>query len=60
MRTDTVGMMQPENPLAILSQPASQNAVLQKALADRQNLLSSIPSIPTVLQSLIGEVSQAP
>lgn len=53
-------MMQSEKPEANFSQPASQNAVLQKALTDRQNLLSSIPSIPTILQSLIGEVSQAP
>lgn len=53
-------MMESENPQVNLSQPAAQNAVLQKALAERQNLLSSIPSIPTIVQSLIGEVSQAP
>jgi len=43
-----------------LSQPASQNAALQKAFAGRSDLLQSIPSIPVILQSLIGEVSQAP
>lgn len=53
-------MTQPENPQANLSQPASQNPVLQKALSERQDLLNSIPSIPTIVQSLMGEVSQAP
>jgi len=52
--------MQSENSHGTLSQPASQNPVLQKALAGREDLLRSIPSIPAILQSLIGEVSQAP
>lgn len=51
-------MIQPE--LSQLSQPAAQNPVLQKALKGRDDLLNSIPSIPAILQSLIGEVSQAP
>ena len=53
-------MMQSEDLQANLSQPASQNAVLQKVLAEQQSLLSSFPSIPTILQSLIGEAPQAP
>ena len=55
-----LAMTQSENPQANLSQPAAQNAALQKALSERQDLLNSIPSIPTIVQSLIGEVSQAP
>lgn len=43
-----------------LSQPASENPALQKAINGRTDLLQSIPSIPVILQSLIGEVSQAP
>lgn len=41
-----------------LSQPASQNAALQKAFQGRHDLLKSIPSVPAILQSLIAEVSQ--
>jgi putative nucleotidyltransferase with HDIG domain len=51
-------MMQPEP--SLLSQPASRNPALQKAIHGRTDLLQSIPSIPVILQSLIGEVSQAP
>ena len=42
------------------SQPAFQNMALQKAFEGRRNLLKSIPSIPAILQTLIGEVSQSP
>jgi len=53
-------MTPPEMSTAHISQPASQNAILQQAFADRHDLLKSIPSIPAILQSLIGEVSQQP
>lgn len=43
-----------------LSQPAAENAVLQKAFQSRHELLKSIPSVPAILQSLLAEVSQAP
>ena len=43
-----------------LSQPASENAVLQKAFQGRHDLLKSIPSVPAILQSLLAEVSQVP
>jgi putative nucleotidyltransferase with HDIG domain len=43
-----------------LSQPASENTVLQKAFQGRQDLLKSIPSVPAVLQSLLAELSQTP
>ena len=42
------------------SQPASENAVLQKAFQGRHDLLKSIPSVPAILQSLLAEVSQVP
>ena len=53
-------MTQSETPHVNLSQPASQNAILQKAFEGRHDLLKSIPSVPAILQSLLGEVSQAP
>ncbi|HYM77112.1 MAG TPA: HDOD domain-containing protein [Candidatus Dormibacteraeota bacterium] len=53
-------MTQPVTSKEHFSQPASQNAILQKAIAGRHDLLKSIPSVPAILQSLIGEVSQAP
>ena len=53
-------MSQPEPSQERFSQPASQNAVLQKAFEEREDLLKSIPSIPAILQTLIGEVSQSP
>src|SRR6476646_1503401 len=53
-------MTQPETPHVNLSQPASQNAILQKAFEGRHDLLKSIPSVPAILQSLVAEVAQAP
>lgn len=53
-------MTQPETSHVNLSQPASQNAILQKAFEGRHDLLKSIPSVPAILQSLLAEVSQAP
>jgi putative nucleotidyltransferase with HDIG domain len=52
-------MTQPETSKEHFSQPASQNAILQQAIAGREDLLKSIPSVPAILQSLIGEASQA-
>jgi len=51
-------MIQPEP--SQLSQPASENVALQKAIEGRSDLLQSVPSIPVILQTLIGEVSQSP
>ena len=53
-------MTQIDSSYSGISQPASQNAILQKAIAGRHDLLKSIPSIPAIVQSLLGEVSQAP
>ncbi len=53
-------MNQPELSQPNYSQPAAQNTVLQKAFESRGDLLKSIPSVPAILQSLIGEVSQDP
>ncbi len=53
-------MMQPDSSPLDLSQPASQNAILQKAFEGRHDLLRSIPSVPAILRSLLAEVSQAP
>lgn len=53
-------IMQREASPGELSQPASQNAILQKAFEGRHDLLKSIPSVPAILQSLLAEVSQSP
>jgi len=42
------------------SEPANGNAALQKVLADRGDLLDSIPGIPAVLNALLEELSQPP
>lgn len=52
--------MTPEFSPRHLSEPGSENTALQKALEGRHDLLDSIPSVPAVLQSLLGEVSQEP
>src|SRR6266516_2666775 len=52
-------MTEPATSKEHFSQPASKNAILQKAIAGGHDLLKSIPSVPAILQSLIGEVSQA-
>jgi putative nucleotidyltransferase with HDIG domain len=40
------------------SGPAASNLALQRAFSGRDDLLSSIPSIPSVLQSLLNELDQ--
>jgi putative nucleotidyltransferase with HDIG domain len=42
------------------SEPASHNSSLQKVLAGRDDLLNSIPTVPTILQSLLAELGQEP
>jgi putative nucleotidyltransferase with HDIG domain len=41
-----------------LSEPAASNLALQRAFSGRDDLLASIPSIATVLQSLLNELDQ--
>lgn len=41
-----------------LSEPASTNVALQKALQGHDDLLDSIPIIPAILQSLLAELNQ--
>lgn len=53
-------MMEQQTTPVQLSQPASENAVLQKAFQSHHDLLKSIPSVPAILQSLLAEVSQTP
>jgi len=40
------------------SEPAASNLALQRAFSGRDDLLASIPSIPSVLQSLLEELDQ--
>jgi putative nucleotidyltransferase with HDIG domain len=40
------------------SEPAHSNAALQQHLRGREDLLDSIPSIPTILQTLVDELDQ--
>jgi putative nucleotidyltransferase with HDIG domain len=42
------------------SQPAQANAALQQLLQDRESVLESIPSVPAILQTLLGELEQPP
>jgi hypothetical protein len=42
-----------------LSEPAASNLALQRAFVGRDDLLASIPSIPSVLQSLLNELDQS-
>jgi len=53
-------MIPSQSSKANISQPAAQNAALQKAFESRHDLLRSIPSVPAILQSLIGELAQDP
>jgi HDOD domain len=42
------------------SEPAAVNPALQKLLSGRNDLLNAIPSVPTILQSLLAELGQEP
>jgi len=53
-------MIPSERPKPNFSQPSSENVVLQKAFETRHDLLRSIPSVPAILQSLLGELAQDP
>jgi putative nucleotidyltransferase with HDIG domain len=57
----TEGLLQPalkQTGTARFSEPAAENVKLVQALEGKDDLLSSIPSIPVVLQSLLNELDQ--
>lgn len=41
-----------------ISEPAAENLALRRALEGKGDLLASIPSIPSILQSLLNELNQ--
>jgi putative nucleotidyltransferase with HDIG domain len=58
--THCLPMSEHHVPDECFSEPAAVNPALQKLLSGRDDLLNAIPSVPTILQSLLAELGQEP